>query len=160
MGWAGIGTEDGIRQQSSCRNDFCFLHKWTHDQLWVIKELIILHNYFISAWYFRIGRNLRHFVVSTKDKQREELPVCLLRPDGMATPGRVTMAPTNLCIYSGKFNFLGDKHTCVVGECTFSLGSTLGKGKSTAFGVPLTLAGSHPATHWLCKLGPVTCCED
>lgn len=39
--------------------------------------------------------------------------------------------------------------------CVSSLGSTLGKGGTTAFGVPRTWAGSRPVTHWLCKPGPV-----
>ena len=34
-----------------------------------------MHNYFINAKYFRIGRDLRGFVVSAKDKPGEGLSV-------------------------------------------------------------------------------------
>lgn len=78
----------------------------------------------------------------------------------MVTLGRVIMVFINLCIYSGKFNFLGDKYTCVVGECIFFLGSIFGKGKSIVFGVFLILVGFYFVIYWLCKFGLVICCED
>lgn len=60
----------------------------------------------IDARYFRIGRYLRGFVVSAKDKRREELPA-FLGLTGWQCQSRVTMAPANLFIDSEKFNSPG-----------------------------------------------------
>lgn len=47
-------------------------------------------------------------LISAKGKEREDLSVCLPGPDRRQCQGRVPMAPTNLFIYSEKFNVQGD----------------------------------------------------
>lgn len=97
-------------------NEFCFLHKCTSDPLWGIKELITWHNY-LNARYFRNGRDLRSFVVSSKDKEREEL-VCLSA--WARRHGSITMAPTDLFVCSEEFYVQGDLDTRCA-QCIFSL---------------------------------------
>lgn len=90
-------------------------------------------------------------LVSAKGKEREDLSVCPGLTDGNAKVGFLWPPPIYLFIVRN----LMSKGTSIHMQPMHFL-----PGENMAFGVPQTWAGSRPATHWLCKLGPVTHRED
>ena len=135
--WLDEGQKMALGNRAH-RNEFCFLHRQTQDQLCTTKELIIMHNYFINAKYFRIGRDLRGFVVSAKDKPGEGLSVFQLGPDWVAMPGQSYHNSHQLLYLKEKCNFQGHENSCVVASA-FSPGQHTWQGRVCGLWVPSSL---------------------